>query len=115
MFLVLLPGIICLLSLLSSFILIFFLVGVLHGWGGRLQDKEISRAQRRLEEGGQGAMAMDTAAVLRINEEIEALEAQASTIRCVRGNLFFCAVDGVEYTPNSTRGCVCSVCVNDDF
>ena len=115
MFLVLLPGIICLLFLLSSFILFFFLVGVLHGWGGRLQDKEISRAQRRLEEGGQGAMAMDTAAVLRINEEIEALEAQASTIRCVRGNLFFCAVDGVEYTPNSTRGCVCSVCVNDDF
>ena len=89
-------------------------MGVLHGCGGRLQDKKISRAQRRLEEGGQGAMAMDTAA-LRNDEEIVALEAQASTIRCVRGNLFFCAVDGVEYTPNSTRGWVCSVPVNDDF
>lgn len=40
-----------------------------------MQDKKISRAQRRLEEGGQGAMAMDTAA-LRKNEEILALETQ---------------------------------------
>lgn len=40
------------------------------------QDKKISRSQRRLEEGGQGAMAMDTAA-LRKNEEIIALDAQA--------------------------------------
>ena len=40
-----------------------------------LQDKKIARSQRRLEEGGQGAMAMDTAA-LRKNEEIVAIEAQ---------------------------------------
>lgn len=43
------------------------------------QDKKISRAQRRLEEGGQGAMAMDTAA-LRKNDEIIALETQVSSI-----------------------------------
>lgn len=39
------------------------------------QDKKISRSQRRLEEGGQGAMAMDTAS-LRKNEEIMAMEVQ---------------------------------------
>ncbi|CAN0391252.1 unnamed protein product, partial [Hapterophycus canaliculatus] len=38
-------------------------------------DKKISRSQRRLEEGGQGAMAMDTAS-LRNNEEIMKLEVQ---------------------------------------
>eukprot|EP00904_Undaria_pinnatifida_P003578 jgi/Undpi1/13220/HiC_scaffold_8.g02882.m1 len=42
-------------------------------------DKKIARSQRRLEEGGQGAMAMDTAA-LRKNEEIIAIEAQVSDI-----------------------------------
>lgn len=39
------------------------------------QDKKISRSQRRLEEGGQGVMAMDTAS-LRKNEEIMAMEVQ---------------------------------------
>lgn len=44
-------------------------------WG--LQDKKIARSQRRLEEGGQGAMPMDTAAISK-NDEIIELEAQAS-------------------------------------
>ncbi|CAN0299510.1 unnamed protein product [Ectocarpus sp. 6 AP-2014] len=42
-------------------------------------DKKISRSQRRLEEGGQGAMAMDTAS-LRNNEEIMKMEVQMSEI-----------------------------------
>ena len=41
------------------------------------QDKKISRSQRRLEEGGQGAMAMDIGS-LRKNEEIMKIEVQVS-------------------------------------
>lgn len=52
-----------------------------------MQDKKISRAQRRLEEGGQGAMAMDTAA-LRKNEEILALETQVRS----KGSCLPCGV-----------------------
>lgn len=68
-------SILCMIIKIIFFICFLIYVWWEFRWG--FQDKKIARSQRRLEEGGQGAMPMDTAAISK-NDEIIELEAQAS-------------------------------------